>query len=103
MVDVMIQECMGDDILIHRAIGRMPMYRLKEYGEALKAGHKDEICPKCDTVFLAHHHLIQCMHARCGDCPMVDGGPSLLQRLLGDPDVKAVTVRTDFRWPVRGA
>jgi len=35
--------------------------------EAIKRGHKDRDCPKCDSPFLAHNHYIRCEEV---DCPM---------------------------------
>lgn len=50
----------------------------------LKEGKKDDVCPKCLQVFLAHHHFINCVEARCDKCPMVKPGTkSLLEQALG--------------------
>lgn len=70
----------------------------KSYVQALSEGYTDEVCPKCEQVMLAHHHFVRCQNAAHGSCPMVpQGGKSLLERLMGDPDVKSVTVRPPGR------
>lgn len=35
--------------------------------KALGEGYKNEVCAKCDTVFLAFHHFVMCGYE---DCPM---------------------------------
>jgi ribosomal protein S27AE len=48
--------------------------------EALEVGYKDQVCPTCNTVLLAHHHFLRCDH---GDCPM-RSGKSLLQMSISE-------------------
>lgn len=49
--------------------------------EALDEGYKDEVCPKCGTVFLAHHHFVKCPEK---SCPMRDpNSKSLLEEIFG--------------------
>lgn len=53
-----------------------------KHQEALAEGYKDEICPKCKTVLLAHHHLVNCPDS---SCPMrAKDGKSLLEMILGE-------------------
>lgn len=48
--------------------------------EAIGEGYKDEVCPKCGAIFLAHHHLLDCPDR---DCPMKgNDGKSILEMLL---------------------
>lgn len=54
---------------------------LKRHSDALAEGYKDEKCPKCKTIFLAHMHLVRCEHAPHGNCPMVTDTESLLDKL----------------------
>ena len=51
--------------------------------EALAEGYKDEKCPKCGTMFLAHHHFVRCNEA---ECPMksTTDTKSVLEHILGD-------------------
>ena len=58
--------------------------------EALKEGYKDEICPKCKILFIAHHHFIRCAHAiNDTGCPMHDGKPSILKQILSKEENSA--------------
>lgn len=41
-----------------------------EHEKCIAQGYKDEICPKCDCVFLAHHHFVNC---NIETCPMSNG------------------------------
>jgi ribosomal protein S27AE len=50
--------------------------------QAIAQGYKDDICPKCSTVLLAHHHFVACNYARTNNCPM-SNNTSLLDMLLG--------------------
>jgi len=53
------------------------------HNEALEDGYKDEICPKCGIVFLAHFHFVNCEKIHCGECPMVaKDTKSLLHQIL---------------------
>lgn len=49
--------------------------------EAVKEGYKAEVCllNKCNTIYLAHHHLTRCT---VKNCPMTDGQGSLLDRMF---------------------
>lgn len=49
------------------------------YLKAIEEGYKDEICGKCRQYFAAYKHFVRCEQK---DCPMKDGKPSLLNRLL---------------------
>lgn len=52
------------------------------HSKAIEEGFKDEVCPKCGIIFLAHHHMTNCPDS---DCPMKDGsGKSVLDLLLED-------------------
>lgn len=35
------------------------------HAAALAEGYKDEVCQKCDVVFLAFHHFVRCDDAGC--------------------------------------
>lgn len=61
---------------------------LRLRNEAMAEGHKDEKCPKCETILLAHHHLIICEYASSGNCPMVKDTESLLDKLCPEKDEK---------------
>lgn len=41
-----------------------------EHDKCLAKGYKDEHCPKCNAIALAHHHFIDCSN---NPCPMSNG------------------------------
>ena len=45
-------------------------------------GYKDEFCPECGRLFMAHEHFIRCDKVRHKECPMHDGKPSLLDQII---------------------
>lgn len=75
----------ADEQRIAAAIGELDARGKELYVEALGQGYKNEICPECGAVFLAHHHLTRCQSPTC---PMkargVDGKlePTILEQLL---------------------
>lgn len=77
-----------DEDKINAAIKILTPKQLKLHKKAIEIdGYKDEICPKCGVVFLAHYHFVNCHHAHCGKCPMVrTNSESLLKMLLGEKD-----------------
>ena len=54
----------------------------EKVAEAEAEGHKNEVCGKCDRIFLAFHHFVRCAEA---DCP-IKSGQSVLDCLLGCDD-----------------
>lgn len=36
-----------------------------KHDECVAQGYKDEHCPKCKVVFLAHHHFVRCENKPC--------------------------------------
>ena len=55
--------------------------------EALAEGYKDEKCPTCGTMFLAHHHFVICDQSSCPMKSTIDT-KSVLEHVLGTPDKK---------------
>lgn len=69
---------------IDAAIGALSLADVDRHNEAIKEGYKDEACPKCGAIFLAHHHLVNCTNAP-NNCPMVgSGSKSIIERIFGD-------------------
>jgi len=51
------------------------------HADALANGYKDETCPHCGAVFLAHIHFIRCDHR---PCPMISQPQkSAMEYMLG--------------------
>ncbi len=73
---------------IKKAISELSLSLSEKHKEALKEGYKDELCPKCGAVYLAHHHFVACGLARCGECPMVSKSDprSLLKQLMEEDE-----------------
>lgn len=46
--------------------------------QAIREGYKAEICAKCNTVFLAHKHMVMCQKNRC---PMKSRNKSVLEQI----------------------
>ena len=68
---------------IQKVIKALTPDLIEKHREALAEGYKDEVCPKCEQVFLSHHHFVNCIYAHCEDCPMVpSGAKSLLEQIL---------------------
>ncbi|KKN33860.1 hypothetical protein LCGC14_0799400 [marine sediment metagenome] len=86
-----------DADLISNAVASLTDIQRQSYVQALEDGYKDEVCTKCKTVMLAHHHFVRCPQAAHGSCPMVANPKSLLEQLMDDDAVKSVTVRTPGR------
>jgi ribosomal protein S27AE len=73
---------------IKKAIKNLSPDLTEKYLKALDQGYKNKICPKCKTVFLAHHHFIRCDLAHNNKCPMVvKDSKSLAQKLLDEKDL----------------
>lgn len=70
-----------EPIEIEKILTELDKEELRLRNEAITEGYKDERCPKCKTVFLAHKHLVRCEHAPHGNCPMVTDTESLLDKL----------------------
>ena len=51
----------------------------EKLAEAKKEGYKSEKC-SCGATYLAFHHYTMC---REEGCPFNDGGPSILEQMLG--------------------
>lgn len=70
-----------ESIELEKILVGLDKEELRLRNEGVAEGYKDEKCPKCDTIFLAHKHLIMCEHASSGNCPMVTDTKSLLDKL----------------------
>jgi len=73
---------------IKNAIKKLTPELKEKHKEALAEGYKDEVCKKCGTVLLAHHHFVHCVNARLGECPMVSKKmpKSLLDMMVGEEE-----------------
>jgi len=71
---------------IEEAIRNLSPELKEKHKKALAEGYKNEICPECKTVLLAHHHFLMCAKVREGKCPMVSKSnpKSLLEQILPD-------------------
>ncbi len=80
-----------DQEMISAEISRLSRNVKELHVEALKNGYKDEVCPKCKCVLLAHISFLTC---QANECPMKirDGNgktPTLLEMMVnGVPDQK---------------
>ncbi len=75
------------DEKIKAAIEKLSPELLEKHKEALAEGFEDKVCPKCDVIYLAHHHFVDCFLAHSGECPMVaKGTKSLVERILGSDE-----------------
>lgn len=63
----------------------------KLHDESLSEGYKDEICPTCGVVFLAHKHLVRCY---IKPCPM-SCGKSLLDLWMEELDKR---ILEEYSW-----
>lgn len=57
-----------------------------EHDKCIAEGLKDEFCPKCDRLFLAHHHFVRCNEK---SCPM-SNGVSFLDMMIESLDRRAM-------------
>jgi len=55
---------------IKEAISALNVEDKKKHDECITQGLKDEICLKCDRLFLAHIHFVACENK---PCPMSNG------------------------------
>jgi hypothetical protein len=55
---------------IETAISLLDEKTKQEHDKCIKEGLKDEFCPKCNRLFLAHIHFIACDNDQC---PMSNG------------------------------
>lgn len=59
----------GDKGMLQIIANLSPELKL-EHDKCLSEGLKDERCKKCDRIFLAHHHFVNCVDK---PCPMSNG------------------------------
>ncbi len=75
-----------DSERIQKLLRRLGPEDQAQEAKALAEGYTDAVCSKCQTVFLAYHHFVDCGER---SCPMIareaDGTPkaSLLEQILG--------------------
>jgi hypothetical protein len=72
-------------------IKKLSPEKLEDHDNCIKKGYKDEICPKCNTIFLANVHFVRCDEK---PCPM-SNGKSLLDMILEQID--SPTLEEDFQ------
>lgn len=67
-------------MVISGAILSLDKQGIEQHKKALEEGYKDEICPLCDTIFLAHNNFVRCGEGK--NCPM-SCGKTILE-LMGE-------------------
>ncbi len=70
-----------NEVTLQQAIVALGSHERSLREKALEQGCRDETCPRCGTLFLAHKHFIKCEEA---DCPMIDPTlPTALDVIFG--------------------
>lgn len=64
---------------IKAAVALLDQAAKKDHDNCIKEGLKDEFCPKCNRLFLAHYHFVRCENK---PCPMSNGKTFL--EMLGE-------------------
>ena len=69
--EIIFDKVMNRDAKIERQKVKLSKKDFKKYKEARIKGHENKVCPKCNAVFLAHHH-ITCVYINSNQCPIIN-------------------------------